>query len=268
MKKILKWIGIVFLFFIIIGLFSGGKSKKDNLSPTITSIPKQNETTVTPTQEPKKDLFKVVKVIDGDTIQININGKIEAVRLIGVDSPETVDPRKSVQCFGLEASNKAKEILTGKNVFLESDITQGERDKYSRLLRYVFLDDGRNFNLLMISEGFAHEYTYAIPYKYQVEFKEAQRQASINKKGLWADNICNSITPTKTSTPIPIATVQQSQVVPTSISTSAVSGYSCSGKSKCGEMKTCEEAYFYMNNCGVGSLDGDKDGVPCESICR
>ena len=139
---------------------------------------------------PMADLFLVSTVVDGDTIKININGTVETLRLIGIDTPETVDPRKPVQCFGIEASNKAKELLTGKSVRLEADPTQGERDSYNRLLRYVFFGDGESFNKLMIEQGYAHEYTYNLPYKYQAEFNEAEKYARENKLGLWADDTC------------------------------------------------------------------------------
>lgn len=135
--------------------------------------------------------YKVIKVVDGDTIDVLIDNKTERLRLIGIDTPETVDPRKKVQCFGKEASNKSKEMLLGNFVVLESDATQGERDKYKRLLRYVFLPDGTNFNLFMIAEGYAHEYTYDDPYKYQFDFKEAQRLAMENEKGLWSPLTCS-----------------------------------------------------------------------------
>lgn len=134
--------------------------------------------------------YKVAKVVDGDTIDVNIDGKTERLRMIGIDTPETVDPRKSVQCFGVEASNKAKEILLDKFITLESDPTQGEIDKYGRLLRYAFLPDGTNFGLFMISEGYAHEYTYRLPYKYQAEFKQAEIDARENNRGLWSPDTC------------------------------------------------------------------------------
>lgn len=198
---------------------------------------------------------KVNSVIDGDTIQVVIDSKKETLRLIGIDTPETVDPRKPVQCFGKEASAKAKSLLSGKSIRLESDPTQGERDKYQRLLRYVFLEDGTNFNKLMISEGYAHEYTYNTPYKYQAEFKQAQREAEANKVGLWADNAC------PTGTPQP--STQTSGTSPTT-----AGGFTCAGKTTCGQMASCAEAQFYLNTCGVSRLDGDKDGVPCESLCN
>ena len=137
--------------------------------------------------------FPVVKVIDGDTITVLMNGKYVTVRLIGLDTPETVDPRKTVQCFGKEASNKAKEMLTGKNVRLEQDPTQDTYDKYGRLLAYVFLPDGTNFEEYMIAEGYGHEYTYRLPYKYQAEFKAAEKSAREQKKGLWADGVCENV---------------------------------------------------------------------------
>lgn len=135
--------------------------------------------------------YSVVKVIDGDTVKVNINGTVETLRLIGIDTPETVDPRKPVQCFGVEASNKAKALLTGKRVRLEYDQSQGERDKYQRLLAYVYIENGVFFNKYMIEQGYAHEYTYNTPYKYQAEFKQAETNARNSNLGLWSPDTCN-----------------------------------------------------------------------------
>jgi micrococcal nuclease len=134
--------------------------------------------------------FDVAKVVDGDTIDVMMNGEKTRVRLIGINTPEVVDPRKPVECFGKEASAHAKDILTGKKVSLESDPTQTDRDKYDRLLRYIFLEDGTNFNESMIREGYAYEYTYDLPYKYQAQFKAAQKEASDAGRGLWAEGVC------------------------------------------------------------------------------
>lgn len=153
-------------------------------------FPSENIKTILP-----DGFYKVVRVIDGDTILVYINGKNQSVRLIGINAPETNDPRKKVECFGKEAKEKAIELLTDKNVRLIKDPTQGDKDKYQRLLRYVFLEDGTNFNKLMIEEGYAFEYTYNIPYQYQKEFKLAQKEAEKNKKGLWADNVCDNFIP-------------------------------------------------------------------------
>lgn len=135
-------------------------------------------------------LFPVVKVADGDTITVLMNNKRETIRLIGINTPETVDPRKKVECFGQEASLHAKQLLTNASVRLESDPTQSERDRYNRLLRYVYLEDGRFFNQLMIREGYAYEYTYGSVYKYQEEFKTAEQQARDAKVGLWNEATC------------------------------------------------------------------------------
>lgn len=148
------------------------------------------ETSLLSDSLPSEQFYKVTNVVDGDTLDVLIDGKTERLRLIGIDTPETVDPRKPVQCFGIEASSKAKELLIGQEVRLEADSTQGERDKYNRLLRYVFLKDGTNFIEKMLGEGYGYEYTYDMPYKYQSTFKKAETLAQTNKKGLWADNAC------------------------------------------------------------------------------
>lgn len=164
---------IYFLFFLI---------------PTLGLLPGDQKTKVK-----KENGYQVIKVIDGDTIEVSIGNQPEKVRFIGVDTPETVDPRKPVQCFGKEASDKTKKLLSEKRVLLESDPTQGNRDKYKRLLRYVYTLDGIMINKLLVDEGYAHEYTYmSNPYKYQKEFRQAQNSARDNKRGLWGDNICKS----------------------------------------------------------------------------
>jgi micrococcal nuclease len=137
--------------------------------------------------------YKVVKVVDGDTVDVEMNGTKVRLRLIGIDTPETVDPRKPVQCFGKEASDRAKSVLTGKTVTLEADTTQGDKDSYGRLLRYVILADGTNFNKKMIEDGYAFEYTYNKPYKYQDAFEDAENSARENENGLWAYDTCDGV---------------------------------------------------------------------------
>ncbi len=189
---------------------------------------------------------EVIKVVDGDTIDVRINGVVERIRLIGIDTPETLDPRKPVQCFGPEATKKAKDLLSGKKVFLEIDSSQGERDKYERLLRYVFLEDKTNFNQFMISEGFAREYTYKLPYKYQAQFRQAERDAQLSKKGLWS--ACPKGGETST------------------ILTSTHADMNCD------DFLTQKEAQdYFVSNGGssannVNGLDDDRDGIVCESL--
>ncbi|MBT4121002.1 MAG: thermonuclease family protein [Candidatus Magasanikbacteria bacterium] len=159
------------------------------------------------------EVFLVTNVVDGDTIDVNINGTSQRLRLIGLDTPETKDPRKPVQCFGQEASDQAVKLLLNKKVRLETDPTQGELDKYNRLLRYVIREDGLFFNKWMIQNGYAHEYTYDTPYKYQQEFKGAEKDAQNNKLGLWADNVCDNFNLQETEDVIEEPVITQEPVV-------------------------------------------------------
>lgn len=138
---------------------------------------------------------KVLKVVDGDTAEIDINGQKRTVRYIGMDTPEVVDPRKTVQCFGREASNKAHELLEGKSVTLEYDPVVGQIDKYGRTLAYIILPSGEIYNQKMIAEGYAHEYTYSGQnYKYQAQFKSAEKTAESAGLGFWAPTTCGGDT--------------------------------------------------------------------------
>jgi micrococcal nuclease len=134
--------------------------------------------------------YQVLKVVDGDTLTIDYNSKRQTLRLIGINTPETVDPRRPVECFGKEASDKAKELMEGKHVRIELDSTQGTYDTFQRLLTYVYTEGGTFVNKYMIEQGYAYEYTYDEPYKYQTEFKEAERQAKSSNRGLWAPGVC------------------------------------------------------------------------------
>lgn len=137
--------------------------------------------------------YLVIKVIDGDTIKIQNSEIIETVRLIGINTPESVDPRKPVQCFGIEASNKTKEVLLGQRVKIMQDETQQKRDKYNRMLAYVNRSSDDLFvNKFLIEEGYAYEYTYNVPYKFQLDFKKTEKYARENKRGMWADGACST----------------------------------------------------------------------------
>lgn len=135
--------------------------------------------------------YDVVRVIDGDTIVVNVEGKTETVRALGMNTPETVDPRKPVECFGPEASSEAKNLLENKKVRLETDPSQSIFDKYDRLLAYIYSSDGIFFDEYMIEKGFAFEYTYqGLAYKYQKDFIEKEASARALNLGLWAGNTC------------------------------------------------------------------------------
>lgn len=125
------------------------------------------------------NMYQVTRVVDGDTIQIDTGQK---VRLIGVDTPETVAPRKAVQCFGKEASTYTSERLLGQTVRLEKDVS--ETDSFGRLLRYVYVGD-EFFNNTLVTEGYAHAVTFPPDISKQGELKNSELTARFNKKGLW-----------------------------------------------------------------------------------
>ena len=95
-----------------------------------------------------------------------------------------------MQCFGLEASAQAKTILGGQSVYLETDPSQDSIDKHGRKLAYVWTESGRLFNLDMITDGYAFEYTYDLPYRDQVDFKAAEKDARTHERGLWSPSAC------------------------------------------------------------------------------
>lgn len=127
---------------------------------------------------------EVTKVVDGDTLQVMIDGKKETIRLLLVDTPETVHPTKPVQPFGPEASDFLKEKLNGEEVQVELGI--GERDKYGRLLAYVYLHD-QMINKLLLEKGFARvAYVFEPNTKYVDEFYNIQKHAQQEEIGIWS----------------------------------------------------------------------------------
>lgn len=169
-------------------------TKEETVSPEPTPTPVVTEDIQSSTRpNDAEGPFSVTYIADGDTIHISYYGIEMSLRLIGVDAPETVDPRTTVQCFGIEASNYLKLKLTGQQVYIESDPTQSNADKYGRLLRYVYLEN-EDIGLSIIANGYGHEYTYYIPYKKQSEYQAAERQAATSELGLWSPNTCAGIT--------------------------------------------------------------------------
>jgi len=138
---------------------------------------------------------RVTRVIDGDTIEVNLGGAIYKVRYIGIDTPETVHPSQPVECFGKEASDKNSELVAGKIVRLERDVS--ETDRYGRLLRYVWAGD-IFVNDYLVRQGYAYAYTYPPDVKYAEQFAEAQREARDDNRGLWAACEENTVPPVPT----------------------------------------------------------------------
>ena len=121
----------------------------------------------------------VERVVDGDTIVVQ---GIGSVRLIGVDTPETVHPNRPVEFFGKEASAFTKRMLEGKRVRLEYD--QERQDRYGRTLAYVYLTDGTFANAEIIRRGYGHAYT-RFPFRHLERFRQLEREARTSRRGLW-----------------------------------------------------------------------------------
>ena len=127
----------------------------------------------------------VIRVIDGDTIVVSPN---EKVRLIGVDTPETVHPKKAVQCFGKDAKEFTRGMIGRRSIRLvldESNAVRNHKDRYGRTLAYVYFDDGTMLNAELIRRGYAHAYT-RFPFRHVVEFRQLERIARSQAVGLWA----------------------------------------------------------------------------------
>ncbi|MGG0029512.1 thermonuclease family protein [Bacillus safensis subsp. osmophilus] len=126
----------------------------------------------------------VLRVIDGDTFEAKINDDVERVRLILVDTPETVHPKKKVEPYGVEASNYTKRRLKNKDVRLELD--KETRDKYGRLLAYVYVDDREvSFNEELLINGYARIAVYPPNTRYLKEYEESEKKAKKERIGLW-----------------------------------------------------------------------------------
>jgi micrococcal nuclease len=138
--------------------------------------------------EAQPGLWQVTRDVDGDTIDVQQGSQKETVRLLGLDTPETHDPRKPVQCFGLIAAAHTKQLVEGKAVRLEPDPQDSDRDKYGRLLRYVYLPDGTLINAELIRDGYAFAYT-VFPIEKLDEFRALETEARTANRGLWAG--CN-----------------------------------------------------------------------------
>lgn len=167
----------LFLFAFLAGSMAGSDRKEAdrhaNNKPTA-----QTEPLVRAETEPP-ETFLVTRAIDGDTIEIENGSRI---RMIGIDAPETADPRAPVQCFGAEAARRNRELVEGHRVALERDVS--ETDKYGRLLRYVYAD-GAMINELLVKEGYARAATYPPDVKYEERFRAAEREAREARTGLW-----------------------------------------------------------------------------------
>ncbi len=194
-----------------------------------------------------REKVAVKRVIDGDTIELSDGRK---VRYIGVDTPETVDPRKPVQCFGREASAKNHELVENKEVELEKDIS--ETDRYGRLLRYVYAGDVM-VNEELVKEGFAQSSTFPPDVKYQERFNDAQLLASKENRGLWGSCLASPapivLPNTQSSSPVLGNTSSMSSPQPVSspATNTTTSSTGCLIK---GNISSSKEKIYHLPGCG------------------
>lgn len=212
----------------------------------------QSELVTSPISEVDSQQVKVTKVIDGDTIEIEGGKK---VRYIGIDAPE------SYSCFSLESMLRNKELVEGKIIVLEKDVS--ETDRYNRLLRYVYVDD-TFVNEILVKEGYAQVSTYPPDVKYQDKFLAAQKEARDNNRGLWS--FCSLQTDAKILQPSLKASAKPF------VNTNAIqplddaSSYTCDCSKTCSKMSSCAEAQYQLIVCGCKARDAD--GIACDSQCQ
>ncbi|KKQ98436.1 MAG: hypothetical protein UT24_C0004G0059 [Candidatus Woesebacteria bacterium GW2011_GWB1_39_12] len=205
--------------------------------------------------EEEIDLQKVIKVIDGDTIVLENS---ETVRYIGIDTPEVSQGR---ECFSKESTEKNIELVLGKEIRLKKDVS--ERDRYGRLLRYVYVGD-TFINETLVRDGFAFSYTYPPDVKYSELFKEAEKDARENKRGLWGK--CNE------SLRISPSLREEKTDGSANSSQNLNLDLNCSSNSyNCTDFKTQAEAQSVFESCGgtsndIHKLDRDGDGRVCETL--
>jgi len=195
-KKYVLFI-LLFIFTIIISSCSWQPENTNDSYDRIIDIEdsKQNLINKEDVEKTIIKTYKVLKVIDWDTVDINYNWKSTRLRLIWIDSPESTTLRNgSIECYWKEASDYLRNILNWKNVSIELDETQWNNDKYGRLLAYIFLE-WENLNNKIILDWYAKEYTYNKPYKYIDLFKKSEKIAKENNIWLWWKCIWNEIIP-------------------------------------------------------------------------
>lgn len=192
----------------------------------------------------------VTRVVDGDTIKIDLNGEKETVRLLLVDTPETKHPNLPEQPYGKEASAFAVEKLEGKEIEIEFD--GPKRDQYDRLLAYIWIE-GTNFNQLLLEEGLARfAYVYDPPYTHQDKMKQAEKRALQAGIGIWSED--NYVTDSGFD----------HENVNTENKTSGQANDNVYYRN-CSEAREDGVTPLYEGDPGYGThMDGDRDGIACE----
>lgn len=190
----------------------------------------------------------VSAVLDGDTVLVLRAGQALKVRLAGIDAPEIGHGEASPeQAYGEAARRSLAEMVLHRSVQFRTQAV----DQYGRLVAELVVS-GRAVNAEQVRRGLAWEYSLHHNDKYLILLENEARSAA---RGLWVQ-----------SHPIPPWEWRRQHPNTRSVATVAAAG--CGDKHRCAQMTSCEEARHYLNDCGVKSLDGDGDGVPCAQLCR
>lgn len=312
---------LVIAFFVFVSLAfvlpgeSSSESTSTNKNPveiatsetSLNNIESPNENKVENLSEESKEensetTYEVISITDGDTLRIMYEGKSTPLRLIGVDTPEINAADEPVQCYGNEAKEYLDSIVSGKKVYIEQDVS--DKDKYDRLLRYVYVD-GEMVNELLVKNGYAFASSYPPDTKYQQKMESAEIYAKGAKKGFWASDTCDGniytgtyLDPKLSTQTLPEVQSEKSYIAPTPqevtdepatkvtsstnktspqtttptyvpvVPSSNTSTYTCNCKKTCPQMSSCAEAQFQLNSCGCSARDGDKDGIACDADCQ
>ncbi|OGM60930.1 hypothetical protein A2955_03620 [Candidatus Woesebacteria bacterium RIFCSPLOWO2_01_FULL_37_19] len=254
------------LIFIISNKFEANRKKVDILKREVLNEQTESAALSPTTYDTLEgERYLVTKVIDGDTIVLE-NGK--TLRYIGIDTPEISQGK---ECFANESTQKNKELVLGKSVRLEKDVS--ETDRYGRLLRYVYVDppsqeatarQGIYVNEYLVREGFANAATYPPDVKYSELFRNAEKEARENNRGLWGS--CKSEASNGSKAPEVSKAADDKNTVDFS------GEWQCSSNSyNCTDFTTQSEAQSVFEACGgtsndVHKLDRDGDGKVCESL--
>lgn len=191
---------------------------------------------------------KVIAVLDGDTVLVARPGKRPAkVRLASIDAPEKAQP------YGARSRQALAELVLGHEVRVDTVAT----DKYGRWVAQL-TRDGHSVNQQQVSSGMAWEYSH---FHRDREYAALQHEAQQARRGLWAQP--DPVPPWEWRKSHPVTgAAPRDRSLP-----SAAADFSCGHKRHCSQMRSCDEAHFFLSHCGLSSLDKDGDGIPCPALC-
>lgn len=226
-----------YLLFVAVLLFISGCTAKNDENDSPSSSGTNQEQPISQTTPPG-DHARVVLVIDGDTIDVDLQGREFRVRYIGVDTPERDDP------FYEEASSANRSFVEGQDVILVRDVS--ETDPYGRLLRYVYLPDGTFVNAELISQGYGQVVTFPPDVDQTENFLALQVEARENQRGLWG--------------------LSDMQAMPESCTTCSKNNYDCKDFATQDDAQACFDICMQQTGEDIHHLDGGGDGIVCESL--